>query len=308
MANLRYKLVLNPSAELSGPYYNVTFTTGSTYTSSYDPVLAGSPIYLPYTDSYGIVEIPTGSYSFLAFKLTSTASYCDNTVRFIVTGSEPPVPPTYDWYVLTNCSTTSASYSEAYSVGTFAVNARVTSGSVIYRISASLSSNPGGTLTPISASGFTGCPINEWYSLINCTTTSASYSEMYAENTFNINDRVTSASIDFRVDGIIQYNPGGTLTPISASGFTGCPTPTVYTYLINRDAQASGAAACSQYAAFNRASAYSYQSSITSGTFLYTDNTQLGNPAYYVPDGYYSDGTKYYFFSGGNTGTSGTNC
>ena len=165
-----------------------------------------------------------------------------------------------------------------------------------------------------------GSAVNEWYALINCTTTSASYSEMYSENTFEINDRVTSGSATFRVDGIINYNPGGALTPISSSGFTGCPTPTptptptpsptptVYTYLINRDPQATGPDACTQYAGFNRASAYSYQSSITTGTYLYTDNTQMGNPAYYVPDGYYSNGTKYFYFSGGNTGTTGTNC
>ena len=43
--NLHYKLHLQSEGLNSGPYYNVTYTTGSTFY----PVLVGTPAYLPTT-------------------------------------------------------------------------------------------------------------------------------------------------------------------------------------------------------------------------------------------------------------------
>jgi hypothetical protein len=107
---------------------------------------------------------------------------------------------------------------------------------------------------------------------------------------------------------------GGNLQLVS--GQSGCstsspttspvtPAPTsAYSYLLNSSAQGSGPNACSQYASFSRATYYSNQSSITTGTYLYTDGG-LTNP---VTDGYYSNGTNYWYFGGGNTSDYGTSC
>lgn len=74
--------------------------------------------------------------------------------------------------------------------------------------------------------------------------------------------------------------------------------------MLNSSAQVDGPSSCAQYAAFSRATYYSNQSSITTGTYLYTDSglTTL------VSNGYYSNGTNYWYFSSGNTSDTGTSC
>ena len=69
----------------------------------------------------------------------------------------------------------------------------------------------------------------------------------------------------------------------------------------------TGPSACADYAAFNRATFYASPANgptIVNGTFLYT-NSSLTTP---IPDGYYSDGTTYWFFQNGSTGDNGTLC
>lgn len=82
-----YSLTLLSQGLGSGPNYVVTYTTGSVY----GPVLAGSPAYLPTVGSSAIVTISenTGSFSYLAFKLTNTGTGCNNTYIYTVTGSAP---------------------------------------------------------------------------------------------------------------------------------------------------------------------------------------------------------------------------
>jgi hypothetical protein len=65
--------------------------------------------------------------------------------------------------------------------------------------------------------------------------------------------------------------------------------------------------ACADFAAFNRATFYASFANgptIVNGTFLYT-NSGLTTP---IPDGYYSDGTTYWFFQNGSTGDNGNPC
>ena len=88
MANLQYKLTLQSEQINSGPYYNVTYTTAS----SYYPVLTGTPAYLPNVGSSVIVGIPSASFSYLAFNLNNGiggCELCDNDVIFVITGSTP---------------------------------------------------------------------------------------------------------------------------------------------------------------------------------------------------------------------------
>ena len=71
MSNLQYKITLN-SVDLAGPYYTVQYTTASVYNT----VPTGSPAYLPYSGSTADVYIPSGSISYLAFKLASRTKFC----------------------------------------------------------------------------------------------------------------------------------------------------------------------------------------------------------------------------------------
>ena len=88
MADLQYKIQLTTKGTGGGPYYNVTYTTGSTFY----PVTLGSPAYLLTTSSVAFVYIPSGSFSYLAFNLDSGidgCSLCDYDYTFVVTGSVP---------------------------------------------------------------------------------------------------------------------------------------------------------------------------------------------------------------------------
>jgi hypothetical protein len=76
---------------------------------------------------------------------------------FRVVGSAP-TPPTNEWYELNNCATSADAYSQSYTVGSFALNERVTNGVNTYSITAILSSEPTGTLLAITTTGLTGCP------------------------------------------------------------------------------------------------------------------------------------------------------
>jgi len=89
MSNLQYKITLN-SVDLAGPYYTVQYTTASVYNT----VPTGSPAYLPYSGSTADVYIPSGSISYLAFKLISSGSFCSNEVIYTITGSAPTPSPT----------------------------------------------------------------------------------------------------------------------------------------------------------------------------------------------------------------------
>ena len=88
MPDLQYQLTLQSEGLNSGPYYNVTYTTASVF----NPVLIGTPAYLPNVGNSVVVSIPSGSFSYLAFNLNNglnACDYCDNNVLFVITGSAP---------------------------------------------------------------------------------------------------------------------------------------------------------------------------------------------------------------------------
>jgi hypothetical protein len=95
MPDIQYKLTLQSESLNSGPYYVVTYSTGS---ATYFPVVSGSPAYLPNTGSNATVVITSGSYANLSFKLNNgvggDCELCNNDVVYIVTGSAPAPPPT----------------------------------------------------------------------------------------------------------------------------------------------------------------------------------------------------------------------
>jgi hypothetical protein len=161
--------------------------------------------------------------------LDITVSGC--TEDIIISVTQDTRPPLDEYYVMHKCSDGSAANSIAYPANTFEINDRVTSGGNTYAIDGIINYNPGGSLIAITATGLTGCPdvpTYEWYVLYKCSDGSSANSQSYAGNTFELNDRVTSGGNTYIVDGIIAYNPGGTLLTITATGLTGCPTPTTY--------------------------------------------------------------------------------
>jgi hypothetical protein len=99
-------------------------------------------------------------------------------------------------------------------------------------------------------------------------------------------------------------------TPPSPTPPSPTPTPATYSFTLAYDAS-GGVNACTNYGTYtNMSTKWSTSSSIGSGTYLY--NTQLGaqtgDSGEYVSNGYYSNGTNYWSFSGGNTGDAGTSC
>jgi hypothetical protein len=142
----------------------------------------------------------------------------------------PDPEPTQEWYTLINCATSVESKSIGYPINQFAINARVTSGGIIYRISAKTTTDPGGTQKTITSTGFTGCPApsQEWYRLYNCTTGNIAFSIAYNTGTYSIGDRVTSGSNTYTVNTILTTEPIGTLLTLTATGDVGCPSTITY--------------------------------------------------------------------------------
>jgi hypothetical protein len=104
-----------------------------------------------------------------------------------------------------------------------------------------------------------------------------------------------------------------TTTSTTSTTTTAAPTTTTttvafYSFLLNSTSGlTTGPLACADFAAFNRATFYASFANgptIVNGTFLYT-NSGLTTP---IPDGYYSDGTTYWFFQNGSTGDNGNPC
>jgi hypothetical protein len=143
----------------------------------------------------------------------------------------PVTPPTQEWYNLINCATSATAVSTAYTVGTFAVFARVTSGTDTYRVASTTNINPGGTQINILPTGLTGCPTpptQEWYKLYNCATGAIAYSIAYSVGHLSVNNRVTSLGSTYTVTQVLYSAPIGSLLTVTDTGETGCPIPIIY--------------------------------------------------------------------------------
>lgn len=89
---------------------------------------------------------------------TTTTSSTSTTSTSSTTTTTTTISPTSVWYQITNCSDGSIEYSEEYSLGTFAINDRVTSPGNTWVVTGTLFTDPGGTLYAIFSTGFTNCP------------------------------------------------------------------------------------------------------------------------------------------------------
>ena len=93
----------------------------------------------------------------------------------------------------------------------------------------------------ISVTQDTKPPVYDWYQLLNCTTLAVAYSQQYAENAFDLNERVTSGGNTYTITNILHASPGGSLLPIVTTGSTGCPDPTYDWYTLYKCSDGSTA-------------------------------------------------------------------
>lgn len=102
---------------------------------------------------YRIYDVATAPYSIY---LSDTTEYSSCATAC----SETPPPPTYEWYELTDCSSSTIIYSQAYTPGSYSLNARVTNVAETntYTVTNTFVSNPGGIQIAIVSTGFTFCP------------------------------------------------------------------------------------------------------------------------------------------------------
>lgn len=88
-----------------------------------------------------------------------TCTECAESSPTTTTTTTTTAPISQEWYQLTDCTTLAVDYSWNYNVGSYSINERVTDISLnTYRITATYSSNPGGSNLFIATTGQTGCP------------------------------------------------------------------------------------------------------------------------------------------------------
>jgi len=156
-----------------GPVTTTTTTTGIAYNYyALEPCDGGASISVRTTSTIaigkvvqvgGICHTVTGTVGINPNDLLNTTEYldcfdCGYTPGPTTTTTTTAAIP-QEWYQLTNCTTLAVDYSWNYNVGSYSINERVTDfSSNVYRITATYSSNPGGSNLFIATTGQTGCP------------------------------------------------------------------------------------------------------------------------------------------------------
>ena len=92
----------------------------------------------------------------------------------------------------------------------------------------------GSDVAEVTGAGCSSCPEpDEWYRIENCFDSSTGYTDSFASNTFNLNDRVVTyltPSKLWKVIEILTADPGGVKENVSATTPTATGCPTLYTY------------------------------------------------------------------------------
>ena len=156
-----------------GPSTTTTTTTGIAYNYyALEPCSGGPSISVRTTSTIatgkvvqvgGVCHTVTGPVGVNPNDLIDTTEYIDCFDCGYVPGPTTTTTTTavipQEWYQLTNCTTLAVDYSWNYNVGSYSINERVTDISMnTYRITATYSSNPGGSNLFIATTGQTGCP------------------------------------------------------------------------------------------------------------------------------------------------------
>ena len=92
----------------------------------------------------------------------------------------------------------------------------------------------GSNIAEVTGAGCSSCPEpDEWYKIENCFDSSTGYTDSFASNTFNLNDRVVTyltPSKVWKVIEILTANPGGVKENVSLTTPAAIGCPTLYTY------------------------------------------------------------------------------
>ena len=186
-----------------GPSTTTTTTTGIAYNYyALEPCSGGPSISVRTTSTIatgkvvqvgGVCHTVTGPVGVNPNDLIDTTEYIDCFDCGYVPGPTTTTTTTavipQEWYQLTNCTTLGVDYSWNYNVGSYSINERVTDISTnVYRITATYSSNPGGSNLFIATTGQTGCPSG--------TTTTTTQAPPVATNILVVAETVAGSDLD----------------------------------------------------------------------------------------------------------------
>lgn len=173
----------------------------------------------------------TTSTSSTSTSTTSTSTSTTTTTAYVgpsttTTTSTTTTGTPLQWYQITRCDTLAIEYSASYTPGTFALNDRVTDfGLNVYTVTATYSTNPGGSGLFLSPTGFTGCPGD-----ITTTTTTTGAPIVGSTTTTTTSTTTTAAPVPAQILVSVSTVPGvdqdclGTPYPVSVT----TATATVY--------------------------------------------------------------------------------
>jgi hypothetical protein len=155
--------------------------------------------------------------------------------------------------------------------------------------------NEGCDLLAIAVTESPDCEIDGYANLIYPATTTSTTSTSTTTTTTTLPPRTTTTTTTFTPE------PETTTSTTTRAPF--------YSFLLNSTSGLpTGVSACLDYTvSFNRATFFTSAENgptIVNGTFLYTSSSLLNS----IPDGYYSDGTNFWNFQNGSTGTDATPC
>ena len=92
----------------------------------------------------------------------------------------------------------------------------------------------GSNVVSVTGGGCSACPEpDEWYKIENCFDSSTGYTDSFASNTFNLNDRVVTyltPSKVWKVIEILTADPGGVKENVSSTTPAAIGCPTLYTH------------------------------------------------------------------------------
>lgn len=138
------------------PSSTTTSTTTTTYVGPSTTTTTSTSSTSTTTTAYvGPSTTTTTSTSSTSTSTTTTTAYVGPSTTTSTTTTGAPL----EWYQITRCDTLAVEYSGSYTPGTFVLNDRVTDfGENVYTITATYSTNPGGSGLFLAPTGFTGCP------------------------------------------------------------------------------------------------------------------------------------------------------
>ena len=147
-----------------GTSYYITVASGLSYPVGFALVLekAGVPAF-PGNICYEVLNADSpNTPDYLAVNVISESLSCASCVPTTTTTTIAPTTTTTTlaavWYRTTACADGSTVFTTQRTIGTFAINDRLTFGGAFFVVQEELTSNPGGSQIEMTGTGLTGCP------------------------------------------------------------------------------------------------------------------------------------------------------